>query len=455
MTTLLAGERFATHVAGARLADLPESAVRAAKIFILDTLGVGVAGSTAAGEEAMLQASVGWGGGEDAAIWGRRRRAPAPTAAFLNGFQAHCQEYDCVHEPAVLHPMATLLPAAMAWADRSGGVSGAELLVAVAVGIDVATGLGVASKAGLRFFRPATSGGFGAAAAVARLAGLDPAGILAAFGLQYAQTSGTMQPHVEGNVALPMQIGFNARAALTAADLAAAGLAGPRDVFEGPFGYMRLYEGEWDLASVLDSLGQVWRVAELSHKPYPAGRATHGGIEGVMQLRDAHDFGPEEVEAVVVHGPPLIHRLCGRPAQAGMTPSYARLCMGFAAAKVLQHGALDLSHYRGEHLHDPATLELAGRVEMVVDGNPDPNALVPQHVVVRLRSGAEHEWRCERMLAGPTRPLSQDEHLAKFHRCWEFAADPLGEAKRDALAAAVDALETIADLRELSALLRP
>src|SRR6185312_11321247 len=123
-----------------------------------------------------------------------------------NGFQAHCQEYDCVHEPAVLHPMATLLSAALAWADREGGVSGADLLVAVAVGVDVAAGLGVAAKSGLRFFRPATSGGFGAAAALGRLARLPEDEIAGLFGLQLAQASGTMQAHVEGNIALPMQV---------------------------------------------------------------------------------------------------------------------------------------------------------------------------------------------------------------------------------------------------------
>ena len=176
----------------------------------------------------------GWGEGAEAVVWGRGKRVPAPTAAFLNGFQAHCQEYDCVHEKAVLHPMATLLPAAIAYAERKGGISGRELIVAVAVGVDVAANLGVAAREGLKFFRPATAGGFGATAAIGRLAGFDADTLCNAFGIQYGQTSGTMQSHVEGSIVLPMQIGFNGRAALHACDIAATGLSGPRDVFEGP-----------------------------------------------------------------------------------------------------------------------------------------------------------------------------------------------------------------------------
>lgn len=453
MSAPLAAEAFAAHVISTSFADLPAEAVDSAKTFILDTLGVAVAGSTAQGVDAAIHAAASWGEADDAALWGRRRRAPAPTAAMLNGIQAHCQEFDCVHEAAVLHPMATLLPAALAVAERQGGISGAELLTAVAVGVDVATGLGVASRAGLRFFRPATSGGFGAAAAVARLLGLDAAGVVAAFGLQYAQTSGTMQPHVEGSFALPMQVGFNSRAAVGAGDLARAGLTGPRDVFEGPFGYMRLFEGEWDLAPVLASLGTVWRVAELSHKPFPSGRATHGAIEGVAAIRNAHPFPIEAIDEILLEAPPVIQRLCGRTPFPGMSPSYARLSTGFAVAKLLQHGTIDLSHYRGEALHDPATLAIAQRVRVAVNDVQDPNALVPQRLLIRLRDGASHEWRCDTMLANPARPLTREQHLAKFHRCWSFAADPLGPA--DALVDMVDRLETLPDVRMMTRLLQP
>lgn len=448
-------ERFAAHAVDARLADLPPSAIARAKVFILDTIGVGIAGSSAGSAEGLLRAAQAWGAGSDAAAWGRRERLPAPQAALLNGFQAHCQEFDCVHEPAVLHPLATLLPAAFAWAERKGGVSGADLLMAVAVGVNVATGLGVASTQGLRFFRPATAGGFGAAAAIGRLAGLSADALVAAFGLQYAQTSGTMQAHVEGNIALPMQVGFNGRAALQAIDLAEQGIAGPRDVFEGQFGYMRLFEGGWDLGPVLDSLGSVWRVEQMSHKPYPSGRATHGGIEGVAVLRDQHGFGPDDVRHVVVHGPPLIVRLCGRPSMPGMTASYARLCMGFAIANVLRFGQLDLSHYRGAALDDPVTLAIAARVETLDDGSTDPNALLPARVTVALQDGRSLEWTSPTLLASPARPLTHEEHLQKFRRCWEFAADPLGTEKRDALIEAIDRLEQVQDVRTLAALLQP
>jgi 2-methylcitrate dehydratase PrpD len=448
-------ERFAAHVATARFEDLPADALAQAKVFILDTLGVGIAGATADGAAALMAAARRWGSGADATIWGRTGRYPAGIAALLNGFQVHCQEYDCLCEPAVLHPMAAVFSAALAFAERRGGVSGRELLLATALGVDVASYLGIASTQALRFFRPATAGGFGAAAACARLGGLSETEIAHAFGLQLAQMSGTMQAHVEASPALPLQVGMNARAGLQSCDLASAGMPAPRRSLDGPFGYLDLVEGIYDLAPIHEGLGRRWLIAELSHKPYPAGRATHGVVEAILTLQAETGFTADDVAEIIVSGPPVLKRLTGRPDVPTPSPAYARLCMGYVAAKVLLHGRIGVEHYRGAaELNDPATHALAARVRTVEDGTTNQSALSPQTVTIRLTSGAERAWRCETMLASPSRRLTRDQHLAKFRRCWDFAADPLPAAAREALIETIDMLETLPDVSRLGDLVR-
>jgi len=98
-----------------------DSAYDAAKTFILDSLGVGISGSNASFNEAVFKTAMSWGQGNDAHLWGRGVKAPTSTAAYLNGFQIHSMEYDCVHEPAVVHPMATIFAAISAEADRQNG----------------------------------------------------------------------------------------------------------------------------------------------------------------------------------------------------------------------------------------------------------------------------------------------------------------------------------------------
>jgi 2-methylcitrate dehydratase PrpD len=104
---------------------------------------------------------------------------------------------------------------------------------------------------------------------------------------------------------LGLQIGLNARAALTAVDLAATGVTGPREVLEGRYGYFTLFEGgTHDVRSAIGQLGKVWRVTELAHRPFPSGRLTHGVVDGVLRLRATHGFSADDVARVTAMVPP-------------------------------------------------------------------------------------------------------------------------------------------------------
>jgi 2-methylcitrate dehydratase PrpD len=171
-----------------------------------------------------------------------------------------------------------------------------------------------------------------------------------------------------------------------------------------------------------------------------------------MALQARHGFAAEDVESVEISAPPLIVRLVGRPPRPEAGASYTRLCMAWTVARVLINRKIDLADYRGDALMDRATLDLARRVSVTTDGNPDPNVLVPQGVTVRLRGGAEFSWACETMLANPARPLTNEQHLAKFQRCLDFAATPMAASTGARLIEAVDCLEAMEDVRALGAL---
>jgi aconitate decarboxylase len=163
----------------------------------------------------------------------------------------------------------------------------------------------------------------------------------------------------------------------------------------------------------------------------------------------------DEAAKVTVVGPPLAARLCARPDLPDPSPNYARLCMAYIAAKVLLHGEIDLAHYRGDELTDPETHRLAQRIVMSSDASRDPNSLVPVEVTIALTTGQTLHWRCESMLANPTRRLTRAQHLAKFRRCWTFAQAPMPDSQRDSLIDLVDNLDRVADVRSLSQLLCP
>lgn len=444
-------EVLTRHALTVRFDDLPEPVVRAAKVFILDTLGVGVAGKNAPYAEEIFQTAKTWGTSDSAYVFGRRALLPTAGAAFVNGFQIHCQEFDCVHEPAVVHPMATIFAALFAEAQAQGGVHGRDLITAVTVAVDVAAGLGVAAKSGIRFFRPATAGIFGASLGVARLRRFSLRQALDALGYALAFASGTMQAHVEGKPALPVQIGNAARSAIAACDLAGAGMPGPNDVFEGPFGYLTLFETEADLAPVLETLGKDWRIAEVSHKPFPTGRAAQGGIVAVQRLRE-QGVTAKTLDTLVLTAPPLIHRLVGRPYKDDMTASYARLCFAYTGALALQSGRVGLDDFTKERLRDPAIKDIAQKIKIVEDGSTDPAAFTPQIAVATLKNGPQLCAEVSRLYGSPDDPLSYAAHLQKFRDCLAFGLDGAQSGRAEAMIDFVENLELKTDMTSLAQL---
>jgi aconitate decarboxylase len=441
-------QRLVEHAVSTRCDRLPADALAATRTFVLDTLGVALSGARVPMVATLKDAAARWGRGEGARIWGTGEPVPAQTAAFINGYQIHNQEWDCVHEPAVVHPMAVVLAALLALAEERGGVDGARLVAGCAVAVDVAATLGRAAQGKIRFFRPAMCGALGATAGMANILGLDAPSTRSALGIAYSQLSGTMQAHVEGSPVLPMQIGFNARAALLAVDLALRGVAGPRDFLEGPYGYYSLIDPEWDPAA-FDALGSRWAVTELSHKPFPSGRATHGGVDGLLRLQAALGFRGEDLKAVRVLAPPLVRQLVDRPASADMAPAHARLCLPYVAATAALTGGVTVADFDPAALRDPRRLALATRIAVVADENSSPYALAPQRVEIRLRDGSRHALDVPAVLGAPARPLSPQSHLAKFRLAVASAPHPLTTAAADRLVGLVDRLETLDDARVL------
>lgn len=439
------------HIIRTGFDDLSSEAISAAKTFMLDTIGVGIGGSTGPDADGLLATLKASGIGDDSTVWASGARLPAAHAAMCNAYQTHCQEFDCVHEEAVAHVMTVVLPCAMAMAERSGGIDGKALITAVVLGVDVAAALGSAATSGLRFFRPATAGAMGAAAAIGKLRGFDAETLLHAMSLTYGQVSGTMQAHTEGSGLLAMQIGFNARNAVTACDLAAAGFTGPQNILEGPFGYFTLIEDGGDLSPHIARLGKDWRITEVAHKPFPSGRATHGILDGCLSLQREYGFAAADVESIALSVPPLIRHLVGRPPKTAMEINYARLSAAYVTACALFEPLTRADFNPAAYLRADRQ-DLANRISMSVREEDDPNDLAPIHVTISLTDGARLLQTVQHVYGCPENPMSRDAQVEKFRLCCSHAVKPLPKAKVDAMIAMIGDVEHVKDISDLVAL---
>ena len=167
-------------------------------------------------------------------------------AALANGASAHGFELDDVHEEAISHPGAVVVPAALALAQKARCATGADLLEAVVIGYEamgragIAVGPGIADM--LHGFHPTSmSGVFGAAAAAGRLLGFDGAQMNHAFGLATTFASGTMEFAASGGMAKRLHAARAAEGGLLAARLVAGGVDGAADGLAGRYGFCRVF----------------------------------------------------------------------------------------------------------------------------------------------------------------------------------------------------------------------
>lgn len=456
-------ERLLDLILDTRYQDLPADAIEAGKIFFLDTVGVACAGRIAPKLDAMAALARQWDGGhgDTAALWNLGQRASAPVAALVNGYQCHALEYDCVYEPGVILPTPPIFAALMVQAERlasSGRApSGKALLRAFIVALEVSCTLAAAARSGMFFFRPATTGTFSALAAMACLSPLPRDALRYAFGIAYSQMCGPMQAHEEGSMMLAMQMGFAARNAVQAYDMAEVGITAPVELLDGRFGYFHNFEHENALAEALAGMCAPWKVTQLSHKPFPSGRVTHGAIHTLKLLQQEIGLQPEDalarVRSIVVQLPPLGMRLVGRPMIEDPTPNYARLCVPYVSAAQLLHGQVDPGSFTAQRLSDPQTEALARRIEVLERAHPNPNAFYPQHLSLTLEDGSVHEREIPYAWGHPALPLNAPEREDKFRLCWRLSHEA-SAASEAALAGALDELRDLQNVSDCGALLQ-
>lgn len=443
---------LAVCTAGLRYTDIPPDVVAAVRTAWLDTLAVGVAGSTAGISAALAACAESWGSGAEAHVWGRGTALPAVHAALVNAHQAHAQEYDPVHESALTHPMAAITASLLAEAGRPRQkLSGRAAITATVAGVEVAAVIGRGAGGPPSFYRQAMAAGFGAAAALANARGLDAATARASLAITFTQLGGTLQAHREGAEILATQMGANTRAAMTAVDLAAAGITGPEAFLTGADGYYARFEaGTGDLAAITHDIGRPWQVIRLSRKPFPTGRLTHGAVAALMALDAAGDIDCSGISEVHVSAPAQVVRLVGRPLPERPSAGYARLCLPFVAGCYLARGQVTPREFTHESLRDPAIHAAAAVVTVSADPACDDAATVPQTVTVTHTEGTQATHTITAMPGHPDNPMSADSSRAKIAAA--LAAGQTGPGPAE-LTAAIDALAETADITIIDALL--
>ena len=443
---------IAEFIAKSRWEDCPSGAVDAARRAILDCLGVMLAGSVEPAARIVTDIARSEGGAPLATVVGTPLRTGAVWAALANGTAAHALDFDDTNFAMMGHPTAPVLSAALA-AGELALADGRALVHAFLLGFEVETTLAeVLNPAHYEkgFHATGTLGTMGAAAAAARLLGLDATQTRTALAIAASQASGLKENF--GTMTKPFHAGHAARSGVLSGLLACEGFTASEQALEGPQGYFAVLGAGKREERALETLGAPWKILKtgVAVKPYPSCACTHSIIDSALELRRIHAIAPEQVEHVTVGvGASVPRILIHSNPRSGLE---AKFSGEFSAAAALCEGRVGIATFRDDKTDDPAIKALMKRVRVVVD--PEIPGEGDQHVwtrvTLRLRDGREVSVAPRPVPGHPGSPLSLDQLREKFRDCARIA---LPDDRVESVRQMVEDLDGCPDLRSLTAIL--
>ena len=429
--------------------EIPERVREHCKDLLLDALACAMAGyqgeethQVAALASALAQSK------ESSVLGGDRLSLTGAT--LLNGYLVTAVTMCDIHRPTLTHVTPEVIPPALAIAERDGS-SGADLLVALAVGFETTTrvGLGLNYQAfrGRGFHGPGVIGPFGAAAAVGRLLGFGPETMAAAFGLAGSQSAGTFAAW--GTPTVKFHQCRGALSGLMAALLAQQRFVATRQFLTAPDGGLyNSYSDGGRPEAVTDGLGQRWELEQIGLRLWPSATTIQGLITAMFDLVENHGVGSAQVNKL---------RVCLGKTAFDMHGGFSRykgkfealLSTHYAAAAILHDRELSLAQFDSARYNDPKLVRFAAEQ---VEVKCDP-ALVGVQALVEadMVDGSTITTRCEQPKGSPQNPLSRTQIEHKFRT---YAKTRLPESRVDEALGLVVRLEQLGSARRLMDVLR-
>ena len=441
-------EQIAAFVYSTTLESIPNLVVRKAKTAIIDGVAVTLGGYPLLGER-LISFVEQVGGNSVATIAGGDIQTSAPLAAFANGTLAHALDYDDLNESMGGHPTAPVWSATLAVGEMVQS-SGAELILAYILGVEVETKLGAALLPSLYssgWHPTSVLGTLGAVVAAGKLMNLDHKQLQMALGIAASFASGFKQNF--GTTVKPLHVGQAAKNGVTAAILAKGGWDAALDSLEGENGFCRLFcnenQNEWDRKREgvnLSSLGKPWEFESpgIKQKKYPCCGSIHSSLDALLELMEEEGRGIEiERLHCTVHSQKK-HILIHPKPKTGLE---AKFSLEYCIATTLQNRCITLKQFSDNAVTTPQIQVWLPKIIISTDNKMPKWGSIIQ---IETNSGERLEKRCD-AFPGISNKV---DLMSKFHDCGDAL---IGRDRCDELMALLWKLEDLEKVSELTRLM--
>lgn len=445
---------FAANAANVTYDNLPAQARLAAKNSILDTLGVILAAS---GMEPAVRGIIDivkeTGGASQCTVLGYGGKAPAIMAALANGAMAHCLDYDD-QTPWGQHCASSIIPAVFAVAERQGGVSGKDLIAAVAVGQDIFARLRCNVEWKKDWNLSTVLAVFAATASAGRVMRLSSAQIANAMGISTMQSSGIMEMVAgRGSDLRGLYAGFSAKGAVLATMMAQKGISGIEQAFEGKYGFLNTYfDGGYNREAIVENVGVNFWGSGTLYKRWPCVGTAHSHMKAAIDIVVENNLELADIKEIRLHVGDY-HNLMCQPLDERRAPATladAKFSLPFLVAISIVRRGMNISDFTEVGLHDEQVLATGRKIGLVSDPSLDWKLDLPLgRVEIQTHDGRSWIRDGHNVPGNADNPMSWGGISAKFRECASVAVKPLSQQAIDHAIVLAEKLESLADATEL------
>ena len=437
-----ATETLAQFVVGTRLEDIPAVVLQNAKLMMLDTFGVILAGARDPGCKLLAR----WVKDQEAAaratVIGQGFRSSPLLAALANGHASHALDYDDSG-----HYSTQTLPAALALGEPAH-LSGAKILQAYVLGREVCSRLDAAFDAGREkltgptyrgWHHTGTNGSLGAAACAAVVQGLNLEQMKTAFGIAANGASG-LRANM-GTMAKALVSGNAARNGVMAATLAGRGFTAEKSILETSQGMADAFcgDGEIDWQGLTRDLGKRYELERGAiTKEYPSCSPSHRPIEAVVELVQAHGIRAEEVDWIECD----LHSFSLRRAEA-VDAHEGQYSLQYCLSVALLDGRMGLRQMTDERVRSQDVQALMRRLRIVAPPGGSVERRPKERLTIHLKNGQNYCTEVTR----PRRISNREDLEAKYLTCVQ------GSLSAQAAAQVRDTILNLENLDDIAKLL--
>jgi 2-methylcitrate dehydratase PrpD len=448
-------QRLAAKVCAFDKSQLTKVSIAQAKVCILDTVGVTLAGLPEPCTQILLKTPGIAAAPGRSLIFGTHRRTSALDAALINGTASHALDFDDFSGALGGHHSVPLVSALFALAEERGA-TGEDILAAYVIGVE--TMIRVARAVNFHHYDKgwhptSTLGTFGGAAAASHMMKLDPVRTARALSIAASLASGLKANF--GTMTKPLHIGHCSRNGLFAALIAEGGFEAADDVFEHHQGFLDVFNGPgtYDVERMFENWGEPWEIEapSIGLKQFPCCGSTHPAIIMALKLRNEESIRSADIAHVRVL--PHVRRLRHTNTPHPQTPLEAKFSVQYAVARALNDGAVRLKDFEGEAHLEPEICRLLD----VTEARPHPEmadgaeAQWGAEVIATLKDGRRLSRRVENLVGrGGDNPMDSSELWDKFSDC---AGRALPREQIAPLFERLETLEKVAEMPQIMQLL--